>query len=135
MNYEIIAGGVALVVIIVVFSALLYKKGPKRVKTKHYTKEWKQIQKICPNKDTWAQAIVEADELLDDVLKKKRFKGGSMGERLVAAQKTFTDNDGVWYAHKLRKKIETDSHTKLKKADVKDALMAIRQGLKDLGAL
>ena len=58
-----------------------------------------------------------------------------MGERLVDAQKVFTDNDGVWYAHKLRKKVEAEPDFKLKKTDVKDALIGIRQGLKDLGAL
>lgn len=135
MSFELMVSVIVGLLVIVAVSLILYKKRPRRVKSNQYHQHWKEIQKLCPNKETWAQAVVEADELLDDVLKKKRYKGGSMGERLVEAQKIFTDNDGVWYAHKLRKKIDDNPDLKLKKVEVKDALMGIRQGLKDLGAL
>jgi hypothetical protein len=58
-----------------------------------------------------------------------------MGERLVKAQRLLTDNDGVWFGHKLRNRIEEGENVKLKETEVKDALMGIRQALKDLGAL
>ena len=58
-----------------------------------------------------------------------------MGERLVSVQRRLTDNDGAWFGHKLRNKLEADPGTKLKEVDVKDALIGIRQALKDLGAL
>ncbi len=58
-----------------------------------------------------------------------------MGERLVQAQHLLSDNDGVWFGHKLRAKIETDPAAKLKEKEVKSALVGIRQALKDLGAL
>jgi hypothetical protein len=58
-----------------------------------------------------------------------------MGERMVKAQRLFTDNDGVWFAHKLRNKIDADPTIKLKESEVKQALVGFRQALKDLGAL
>ena len=135
MSFELIVGILVGLVIIIIVGLLTHKKRPRRVKTNQYVSQWKEIQKLCPDKASWAQAITEADDMLDDVLKKKRLKGGSMGERLVEAQKLLTDNDSVWYAHKLRKKIDENPDLKLKKNDVKDALVGIRQALKDLGAL
>jgi len=73
--------------------------------------------------------------LFDLALKKRRFRGASMGERMVKAQKLFTDNDGAWFAHKLRKEVESNPDFKLAEKDLKAALLAIRQVLKDLGAL
>ncbi|MCA9329016.1 hypothetical protein KDA11_00040, partial [Candidatus Saccharibacteria bacterium] len=80
-------------------------------------------------------AIINADKLLDDALKKKRLKGKSMGERLVQAQKELSDNDGVWFAHNLAKKLLNDSYSKLKETEVKKSLVGFRQALRDLGAL
>jgi hypothetical protein len=82
-----------------------------------------------------ALAIIDADKLLDDALKKRHFKGKTMGERLVAAQKNLSDNDAVWFAHKLRNRLVHETNVRLKKRDVQKALSGFRQGLRDLGAL
>ena len=58
-----------------------------------------------------------------------------MGERLVAAQHEISDNDGVWYAHKLRNRLVHEPTVRLRKNEAKNALAAVRQGLKDMGAL
>ncbi len=114
------------------FSSLLPRRG---LRPERFQKKWHDLQVFCKDKTTWPNAIIDADKLLDEALKKKRFKGRSMGERLVQAQRMFTDNDGVWFGHKLRAKVETEPDAKLKEKDVKDALLGIRQALKDLGAL
>lgn len=101
----------------------------------YFQKEWAALQALLRNKSRWDVALMQADNLLDIALKKNRIRGKSMGERLVKAQRQFTDNDGVWFGHKLRNKIESDPDLKLKEADLKNALVGIRQGLKDLGAL
>lgn len=131
----IIAGSAALAVIAVVAFMLIRKHRPVKLKNEHYVAKWKELQKLLRNKSSWAEAILEADSLLDEALKKKHIKGRSMGERLVKAQRLFTDNDSLWFGHKLRTKIDADPKTKLKEADVKQALMGIRQALKDVGAL
>jgi hypothetical protein len=58
-----------------------------------------------------------------------------MGERLTKAQRVLSNNEAVWFGHKLRKKLESEPGMKLREKDVKQALIGIRQALKDLGAL
>ena len=58
-----------------------------------------------------------------------------MGERLVAAQRDISDNDSVWFGHKLRNKLVHEDTPPLKQADVMKVLTGFRQALKDLGAL
>jgi hypothetical protein len=126
---------VTLAVAAFILLAIIIKMLPKRVRKEKFKHKWNEIQKQCGNKQDWAQVVIAADELLDLALKKKRIKGKTMGERLVAAQKKFSDNDGVWYAHKLRKKLEASSDVQPKKEEVKKALFGIRQGLKDMDVL
>lgn len=138
MSVETIALVVAAVIALVIFGvflAFIYKRVPKRLKLEQNQEHWQELQKLCANPDTWPDAIIEADKLLDEVLRKRSFAGKSMGERLVSAQRLFTDNDGLWFGHKLRSKLEQDRNFKLRQTDVKQALIGIRQALKDLGAL
>jgi hypothetical protein len=128
----IIAAGIMLVLLCVLVIAV---KIPKKLKSNYFVTSWKELQSFCKEKHTWPQAIESADQLLDKALKKRKFKGKTMGERMVSAQRTFTDNDGAWFAHNLRKKITADPTFKLKESDVKDALVGFRQALRDIGAL
>jgi hypothetical protein len=128
----------AVVVVFVLGSAGFFvfrRVRPPKIKQEYFKTEWQDLQKLLRNKDRWDVALVRADKLFDIALKKNRHRGGSMGERMVKAQKKFTDNDGAWFAHKLRKQVESDPDFKLTEKDLKAALVAIRQVLKDLGAL
>jgi hypothetical protein len=114
----------------------LWRKRPQQLKTTDYFEaEWKELQGLLKDKGQWANAITAADKLLDTALKKRHIQGRSMGERLVKAQRMFTDNDSLWFGHKLRARLDADPTTKLKEAEVKQALLGIRQALKDVGAL
>lgn len=126
---------IAVFIVVVFVSTALFMKLPKRLKQDKFKEKWKNLQARCGDKDQWKTAVIEADNLLSCALKKKKIKGSSMGERLVAAQKIFTDNDAVWYGHKLRSKIDANPELSLKQEEVKKALMGIGQGLKDMGAL
>ena len=133
MNLALI--GVAILVVVVALSGLLMWRRRRPLKTDRFLDKWNEVQKLCRDKESWPKALTDADHLLDEALRKRRFSGKTMGERMVKAQRIFTDNDGAWFGHKLRNKIESDPETKLKESDVKDALVGIRQALKDLGAL
>ncbi len=114
----------------------VYKYSPRTLKQARFVKGWKNAQQYCKDKATWPKALEEADKLLKLALKKRKFKGKSMGEKMVSAQRLFTDNDSLWYAHNLYKKvIVPDSKKRLKESEVKDALFGFRQALRDLGAL
>lgn len=114
---------------------VVYRLLPKRLKPQVYSDKWLDIQAFCKDKTTWPQALTDADALLDQALKKRKFKGKSMGERMVSAQKVFTNNDTVWYAHNLYKKVSAEPSFRLREAEVKAALLGFRQALRDLGAL
>jgi len=130
-----IAGAAALVLLVLVaFAATMAKRRPANLAGPYFQNKWKELQAYCKDKQTWPLAVINADKLLDEALKKRKYKGKSMGERLVAAQRDFSDNDGVWFAHKMRNRLVHEADVKLKEAEVKKALIGIRQALKDLGA-
>lgn len=124
-----------LVIIAITVLVVIIKKLPKRVKKVQYVKKWRDIQKLCSNKDDWSHAIVHADMLLDEVLKKRKISGKTTGERMVKAQSKFSANDSIWQAHKLANAIRQEGARSLKESEVKEALVAFRQALRDLGAL
>ena len=127
---------VATGVVVVLLALLLVRRfKPRKLNTGRFQDKWRNMQKLCADKQTWRQAIIDADALLDDALKKRRFAGKSMGERLTKAQRLLTNNEAVWFGHKLRTKLEADPDIKPKESEVKQALLGIRQALKDLGAL
>jgi len=106
----------------------------RKIKTSRFIASWQELQGYCKTKATWPQAITTADKLLDAALKKRGFKGKTMGERLVAAQNNLSDNDLVWTAHNMAKRVLEVPDIKLREKDVKLALIGFRQALKDLGA-
>jgi len=109
----------------------------RRLNVNKFTNRWQDVQQLCATRKTWPQAIIEADDLVNDALKKRRYKGKTEGERLVAAQRDLSANDKVWLGHKLRNKLEQEQVDvrKLRKDDMLTALSGFRQALRDLGAL
>lgn len=136
MNKWMLVAGAGVVVVLIAAVILVWlKRRPKQLNVDYFQERWQELQKRLRDKTQWGEAVLEADNLLDEALKKKRIKGRNMGERLVKAQRSFSDNDALWFGHKLRSKIDGDPTTKLKESEVKQALIGIRQALKDLGAL
>jgi hypothetical protein len=126
----------ATTVIVSIFIAYaVIRRIPKRLKPNRYQDKWKQLQAYCRDKKTWSNAIIDADKLLEDVLKRRKYKGKTMGQKLVSAESKFTNTDAVWFAHGLSKKVLTDPDARIKEDDVKKALVGFRQALRDLGAL
>jgi hypothetical protein len=108
---------------------------PSKLNQEYYQARWSELLARVKTNDGMSLAVIDADKLVDDALKKRHFRGKTMGERLVAAQRTLTDNDAVWYAHKLRNRLVHEQNVRLKKRDVQKALAGFRQALRDLGAL
>lgn len=107
----------------------------RKIKPEKFMGKWHELQKLCASQETWPLAVITADKLLDEALKKRHFKGKSMGERLVAAQRQLSDNDAVWFSHNLAKKLIAEPIKKLRESDVKRSLVGARQALRDLGVL
>ncbi len=126
--------GTAAIIISVVTFLLISRRSSRKISS-NFAEKWLEIQRLCASRETWCLAVINADKLLEQALKKKHLKGKTMGERLVSAQRLFTNNDGVWYAHNLAKKLLDESKTSLREAEAKKSLVGVRQALRDLGLL
>jgi len=124
-----------IILLLVVSSGYLLRRKPTHLNTEYFQRKWQEAQTLCSSEATWPLAVINADKLLDEALKKSKYKGKTMGERLMAAQHEIKHNDEVWFGHKLRNKLVHEDLKKLRKKQVMDALIGFRGALKDLGAL
>lgn len=77
----------------------------------HEDKRWKMVLDFITseNPSDWRLAIIEADNILDDLLKEIGFPGNDTGERLKNAPPShFKTINEAWDAHKVRNRIAHD---------------------------
>ncbi len=122
------------ILVLIILTKFVKRPGHK-LDQEYFQKRWMDLLARVKTADGMVLAVIDADKLLDECLKKQHFKGKTMGERLVAAQRELSDNDAVWYAHKLRNRLVHNTGANLKKNEAQNALAGFRQALKDLGAL
>lgn len=121
-------------VVLVLLNRFAPRRQP-RLNQEYFRQQWATLLARVKTPEGMILAVVDADKLLDEALKKHHFRGKTMGERLVSAQKAISDNDAVWYAHKLRNRLVHEPNVRLKKREAQTALAGFKQGLHDLGAL
>ena len=100
--------------------------------------KWEEITHHAEsNKEAeWKFAIIEADKLVDDILKSASYPGDSMGERLMNIEKgQLLSLDGLWEAHKIRNKLAHDVSYFLRYAEARRAIALYEVALKELDAL
>ncbi len=122
-------------VLVLVFINRFGRHMPTPLNKEHYRQSWAELLDKVKTPEGMIVAVINADKLLDEALKKRHFRGKTMGERLVAAQRTLNNNDSVWFAHKLRNRLVHEPSTRLKKSEAQKALAGFKQALSDLGAL
>lgn len=127
----IIAFGIIVLAVITRFSRVI----PVRINREHFQYQWAELLARVKTPEGMVLAVIDADKLLDQALRKHHFRGKTVGERLVSAQRLINDNDAVWYAHKLRNRLVHEPNIKLKKKEAQAALEGFKKGLHDLGAL
>ena len=69
---------------------------------------WKHVLSLADGsqESDWRQAIIEADIMLDDVLRAREYPGDTIGERLQTIKPVkFPALEGLWEAHKVRNQI------------------------------
>jgi hypothetical protein len=117
-----------------------FRKVPE-VSSKHdlkVNKEWQNIVKRLDSRDeaNYKLAIIEADKLLDTVLKDLTIPGSTMGERLKAIPTSQLPSiDNVWQVHKLRNHLVHTTEFKISDNKVKQAIDIYKQALKELKVL
>ncbi|MFA6428920.1 MAG: hypothetical protein WCV84_00275 [Patescibacteria group bacterium] len=104
---------------------------PDRVK-----ETWHQIEQTSQQGVMGAKmAIIEADKLLDGVLKAMFIPGETLGERLKVACYKYKNLQKVWGAHKLRNQLVHDTSFEISMPQARAALNDFRSALRLLGML
>jgi hypothetical protein len=87
------------------------------------------------NPNDWKLAIIEADIILDDTLKRAGFTGSSLGERLRSiAPAQLASLDDAWQAHKVRNQVaHGGADFVLTKRLAEDTIKQYRRVFEELG--
>lgn len=102
------------------------------------TARWGEIMRHMesPKEMEWRFAIVEADKLVDEVLKRAGYPGGTLGERLMNLQPGQLETlDGLWYAHKVRNRVAHDMNYFLRYTEAKQVIGFFAATLRELRAI
>jgi len=121
-----------LLLFIVVFFLVIWKIKRRKLSASVVVKivqDFYRIQSIPQNN----LKILEADKLLDFVLKKSGYTQPSLGEKLKKAGSRFSDLSGLWGAHKLRNRIAHEVNFQLNNKETNLALRQFARAFEDLG--
>ena len=127
-----------LIIAAILFAVIsLTKKGPKTLDVDKYRTRWMTIEQQLKRDEqsSYHMSVLNADSLLDQALKEKGVQGATMGERMKLLQKTWSNANNVWTAHKLRNQIAHEPNVQLDYDGTRRALAAFKQALKDVGAI
>lgn len=131
----VVIGFIVLLFIVAAFALRKreYDDGLDRAKIKA---TWNEIQKTSEMGIMGLKlAVIEADKLVDNVMRQLLIPGETMGERLKMAEFKYPDIRRVWPAHKTRNMLVHDSTYQLTTRAGKDALRDFEKALKLLKAL
>lgn len=128
---------------ILIFGGLLFaiisitKNSPRTLDQDKYRSRWMAIESRLERdeENSYTVCILEADKLLDQSLRDRGLSGKTMAERMKQCQGKWTNGNGVWAAHKLRNRIAHETDVKVDYDRARQALIAYKQGLKDMGAI
>ncbi len=128
---------------ILIFGGLLFaiisltKNSPRTLDQDKYRSRWMAIESRLKRDDenSYTVCILVADKLLDQSLLDRGLSGKTMAERMKQCQGIWTNGNGVWAAHKLRNRIAHETDVKVDYDRARQALIAFKQGLKDMGAI
>jgi hypothetical protein len=99
---------------------------------------WAEIKRHMdsPKETEWRFAIIEADKLVDEVLKRAGYAGDTFGERLSNIQPGQLQSlDGLWSSHKVRNRVAHDMNYFLRYTEAKQAIAGFEATLEELEML
>lgn len=101
--------------------------------------KWEHIVELVnsANPSDWRLAIIEADVMLEDFMRRAGYHGETLGEMLKGAGKNdFTSLDEAWEAHKIRNNIAHQGREfALNEREAKHALSLFEKVFKEFGAI
>lgn len=137
MDVTLVLFFVAVLLVAVTVFALISRARGNSLNVERYRSDWLKIERslIKDNEASYHLCILNADKLLDRALRESGFKGKTMGERMKSANKTWSNANLVWTAHKLRNQIAHETNVQIQYDTARRALGAFKQGLKDVEAI
>ncbi len=98
--------------------------------------KWQEIEQLIQlgRPSNYARAVLEADKLLDHILKGFRAPGMTMADRLKASQNKFSKEgyDAAWKAHKVRNELVHNSQFELMDYSAKNAINNFKKAIDEL---
>jgi hypothetical protein len=83
------------------------EKAEEAVGKKKENERWQKVKalSLSENSSDWRLAIIEADVMLDELLRSLALHGDTVGDMLKSAEGTIINTDAAWEAHKVRNRI------------------------------
>lgn len=107
---------------------------PKKMMAGRWQSVLEKLEKEDEN--SYKLAVIEADKIFDDLLKKIGYLGEDMGERLKQLTPAQTANiNEIWQAHKLRNQIVHQPDFHLNRSQAQRAVEIYQRALEDLEAI
>jgi hypothetical protein len=104
---------------------------------KEIDRRWKEVEDLFSVKKemNYKLAIIEADKLLDHVLKAYNFQGETIGDRLKIASYRFPRLKKVMWAHRVRNQIVHEANYHVRHGETRLVLKLYKKALRLLRAL
>jgi len=112
--------------------------GGGRVSRRRSLRAWKQIQKRMESEEQsqWKLAILEADHILDEILKMSGYLGIRMEEKLeLITPAQLANVDDVKNAHVVRDRIAKDPTYEITHEEAKEVISIYQQSFKELNLI
>ncbi|MBI2448129.1 hypothetical protein HYV44_01015 [Candidatus Microgenomates bacterium] len=116
-------------------------RGGLSVQERIYVREkWAEIETLMKvgRPSAFKTAVLDADKLLDHVLKSLNYRGQTMGERMKMIPRDDFDRDffnDMWQAHKLRNEMVHNMDYNVMDFEARTAIKKFEKTLQDLGAM
>lgn len=106
---------------------------------KNVNPRWHYIQTLVesPNESDWRVAIIEADTMMEEVLKEKGISGGTVSELLESAKSSgYPSIQKAWDAHLIRNQIAHEGvEFPLSQIEARRAIKMYQNFFEDLGVI
>lgn len=116
----------------------LFRRGELRgLDRKGIAKKWEEVELLIQQGSETSSklAVIEADKLIDHVLRHMGFSGSSLGERLRVASYKFEKLRRVWWPHKIRNQVVHQADFRIDLRTAKKAVKEYGAALEELGVL
>ena len=111
----------------------------EEIEGRSHTIQWQIIldHVNSENPAEWKLAVLEADSMMDDILRERGFQGESLGEILKALDPSdLPSYQAAWEGHKVRNQIAHEASTgDFSKKMARDAITNFEKVFKDLGVI